>query len=291
MSILFRTSGMMKGPEFFLKRGGGGLRSVRMPATVAVIERPDGLVLLDAGWSRLTCAWPERDPGRAKSFFMGLDVKPEDAIASQLLSLGYAPGDVKHIVTTHLHIDHAGGAVDFPSATVHCSLREWEEVPKPWRSGYDLRTLGLPNVERHRVDGPAALGFAASHDLLGDGTVLLLDARGHTRGSIAVGVKLAEGWCIHAGDATMFVDDFHDDASKPPSLYMRALAWDLPTQRRTYGALLDAEQNHAARVVPSHDLSVFEALPHQKEDAWPCAWTRAKGKQQQQKQQKPRKGQ
>lgn len=278
MSILFRTSGTMKGPEFFLKRGGGGLRAVRMPATIAVVERPDGLVLLDAGWSRLTCAWPERDPGRAKSFFLGLDVKPEDAIASQLLSLGYSPGDVKHVVATHLHVDHVGGAVDFPTATVHCALREWEVVPKNPRGGYDLRTLDLPRVEKHRIDGPAALGFEASHDLFGDGTVLLLDARGHTRGSMAVAVKLAEGWCLHAGDATMFVDDFHDDASKPPSLYMRALAWDVPTQRRTFGALLDAEQNHGARVVPSHDLAVYDALPHQREDAWPCAWTRAKSK-------------
>ena len=285
MSILFRTSGAVKGPEFFLKRGGGGVRSVRMPVTVAIIERPDGLVLVDAGWSRLTCAWPERDPGRAKSFFLGLDVKPEDAIASQLLSLGYAPGDVKHIVATHLHIDHIGGAVDFPSATVHCSSREAEACARGALSGYDVRTLHLRNLEPRPVDGPPMLGFEASRDLFDDGSVLLLDAKGHTSGSMAVAVKLAEGWCLHAGDSTMFVDDFHDDSSKPPSLYMRALAWDVATQRRTYGALLEAEEKHAAKVVPSHDLAVYESLPHQREDAWPCAWTRSKGKSQ-----KPRKG-
>ncbi len=280
MSVLFRTSGTVAGPGVFLKRGGGGVSPVRMPVTVAVIERPDGLVLVDAGWSRFTCAWPERDPGRATSFFLGLDVKPEDAVASQLISLGYAPGDVRHVVATHLHIDHAGGAVDFPSATVHCSAREWEALPRGALGGYDLRTLDLPRVEKHALHGPPALGFGASEDLFGDGTVLLLDARGHTRGSTAVAVKLSEGWCVHAGDAAMFADDFHDDASKPPSLYMRALSWSVAAQRETYARLLDAETGHGARVVPSHDPAVFESLPHTREDAWPCAWTRAKPKPQ-----------
>ena len=278
MSLVFRTSGPVAGPEFFVKRTGGGLRATRMPVTVAVVERPDGLVLVDAGWSRRTCAWPERDPGRAKSFFLGLDVKPEDALASQLISLGYAPGDVKHIVATHLHIDHIGGAVDFPLATVHCAAREWSAVPRGPVGGYDLRTLDLPTVETHALAGPAALGFEASHDLFGDGTVLLLDAKGHTRGSVAVAVKLAEGWALHAGDAAMFADDFHDDASKPPSLYMRAMAWSVAGQREGFAHLLSAERDHGAKVVPSHDMAVYEALPHLREEAWPCAWTRGKSK-------------
>ncbi len=277
MSVLFRTSGTMQAPAFVLRRGGGGLGAVRMPATIAVVERPDGLVLVDAGWSRSQCAWPERDPGRAKTLFLGLDVKPEDAIASQLLSLGYSPGDVKHIVATHLHIDHIGGAADFPKATVHCAETEWAAAWRRGRPSYDPRALDLPTVQRWSFTGPAALGFGASHDLFGDGTVLLLDARGHTEGSTAVAVKLAgEGWMVHAGDAAMFADDVRDDASKPPSLYMRALSWSIPAQRETYARLDAAEREHGARLVPAHDWDVYNALPHTREEAWPCAWTRVK---------------
>jgi glyoxylase-like metal-dependent hydrolase (beta-lactamase superfamily II) len=152
MTVLFRTTGTLRGPAFFLKRGGGGLGAVRMPVTVAVIERPDGLVLVDTGWSRRACAWPDVDPGRAAKLFLGLDVKPEDALASQLLSLGYAPGDVRHIVATHLHLDHVSGAVDFPSATVHCAEAEWEAL-RAGRRGYDARALELPRVERHTPRG------------------------------------------------------------------------------------------------------------------------------------------
>lgn len=274
MTVLFRTTGTLRGPAFFLKRGGGGLGAVRMPVTVAVIERPDGLVLVDTGWSRRACAWPDVDPGRAAKLFLGLDVKPEDALASQLLSLGYAPGDVRHIVATHLHLDHVSGAVDFPSATVHCAEAEWEAL-RAGRRGYDARALELPRVERHTPRGAAALGFPASHDLFGDGTVLLLDASGHTAGSLAVGVKLQAGWALHAGDAAMFAEDFRMDDAAPASLYMRAMNWDLAAQRASYGRLREAEGGHGASVVPSHDLGVYESLPHTREDAWKGAWVRA----------------
>jgi glyoxylase-like metal-dependent hydrolase (beta-lactamase superfamily II) len=283
MTLLFRTVGSMSGPEFFLRRGGGGLRGVRMPATVAVLERPDGLVLIDCGWSRTTCAWPHRDPGRAKSFFMGLDVKPEDAIASQLLSLEYAPGDVKHVIATHLHVDHVGGLVDFPKATLHCTQTEWDGAMKSKRTGFDKRTFLHPDVKKHTLHTESALGFSRSHDLFGDGTVLLLDACGHTAGSMAVAVKHTQGWCVHAGDATMFVEDFHDDAQKPPSLYMRAQTWDLSQQRMTYGALLRAEVEGGARIVPSHDMAVFDSLPHTRSDAWVGAWVKPRVKQQSKK--------
>lgn len=273
MTVLFRTTGTMKGPAFFLRRGGGGLGAVRLPVTVAVIERPEGLVLIDTGWSRRVCAWPQRDPGRAARLFLGLEVRPEDALASQLLSLGYAPGDVRHVVATHLHIDHVSGAEDFPAATVHCAAAEWAMVTRGAR-GYDRRLRELPRVAPHTPAGPAALGFASSHDLFGDGTVLLLDARGHTAGSLAVAVKLSAGWLLHVGDAAMFAEDFRLGDDAPPSLYMRALSWDIAAQRASYGAIGAAERDHGARVVPSHDLGVYTALPQTREEAWKASWTR-----------------
>ena len=37
---------------------------------------------------------------------------------------GFTPTDVKHIVVTHLDLDHAGGLGDFPNAKVHVHARE-----------------------------------------------------------------------------------------------------------------------------------------------------------------------
>lgn len=277
MPVFFRSVGTVGGPSFFVERGGRGLRGVRMSVTVAVVERPDGLCLIDTGWSRAQCAFPDDDPGLARRVALGMQVRPEDAIASQLISCGYDPADVKHVVATHLHMDHMDGARDFPGAEKHVARAEWSALERG-AQGYSPALARVPRVTQHAIEGPAALGFPRSEDLFGDGSVLLLDARGHTAGSVAVAVALDEGWLLHAGDAAMFTRDYREDAGLPPSLYMRFLSWDLPAQRRTYGYLREAEADHGARVVTSHDLARYDSLPHAKEEAWALRGDKRKGR-------------
>lgn len=264
MPVFFRTVGTLSGPSFILERGGRGLGAVSMSLTVAVVERPDGICLIDTGWSRAQCAFTRDDPGLLHAAAIGMSVRPEDAVSSQLISCGYDPRDVRHLIATHAHRDHIDGAVDFPDAELH-----FAESERRTRSLGRSRALERAQKPRpFAVQGPAALGFARSHDLFGDGSVLLLDAGGHTPGSTAVAVALDQGWLIHAGDAAMFMRDFRDDLTLPPSPYMRVVAWDLARQREGYASLRAAESSHAARVVTSHDRARFDELPHSRDDGW-----------------------
>ena len=264
MPVFFRTVGALGGPSFFVERGGRGLRAVALSLTVAVIERPAGLCVIDTGWSRAQCAFPDDDPGTLHAAFLGMRVKPEDALASQLISCGYDPGDVRDVIATHSHRDHVDGVVDFPGATVHITDTELR-VPRP---GVSKALTRAGKLAVHALKGPAALGFQRTHDVFGDGSVLLLDAAGHTPGSAAVAVALDEGWMIHAGDAAMFARDYRDDESLPPSPYMRVMGWDMAQQREGFSRLRTAERDHGARVVTSHDRTGFDALPHTKEEGW-----------------------
>lgn len=272
MSVFFRTTGTMGGPGFFVRPSSRSLRAVRIPVIVGVIERPDGLVLIDTGWSRRACAFPHDDPGLVHSVLLGLSVKPEDALASQLISQGYSAADVRHVVATHLHADHVGGVVDFDRATFHVHAREVEATARGLRGGYTPAVRSLPRVAPYTLDGPPALGFPSSRDLFGDGSVLLLDGRGHTAGSVVVAVKLQDGWALHAGDAAQHVGEYRADDAAPSSPYTRLMSWNLAEQRRTYGLLRGAEAALDARVVVSHDPDLLGALPTTKEAAWPCAW-------------------
>lgn len=274
MPVFFRTVGTLGGPSFFLERGGRSLRRVSLSLTVAVIERADGICLVDTGWSRAQCAFPEESPGALHAALLGMRVRPEDAIASQLISCGLDPSDVRHVVATHTHRDHIDGAEDFPSAELHVSQAELD-ARVPGRSKVPGRSSRL---RAHRIEGPAALGFARSHDLFGDGSVLLLASPGHTLGSTTVAVALDEGWLLHVGDAAMFVRDYRDDDALPPSPYMRVMSADLACQRGTYRSIVTAEREHGARVVTSHDQGRFDALPHTSEDAWLMRGERRRGK-------------
>jgi glyoxylase-like metal-dependent hydrolase (beta-lactamase superfamily II) len=143
---------------------------------------------------------------RIFTFLMGVPRKVEETAAYQVKELGFAIEDVKHIVLTHLHLDHAGGLRDFPLAYVHVYKAEYEAALKP---------RGL--IERGREishwshDPKWVLHDQPSEDFYGLESMSILDGlspeirlvplTGHTRGHSGVAVATRKGWLFHCGDA------------------------------------------------------------------------------------------
>jgi glyoxylase-like metal-dependent hydrolase (beta-lactamase superfamily II) len=133
---------------------------------------------------------------------------PKQAVAEQLRARGIEVGDVKLVVMTHLHIDHASAMSEFPNATFIFSAREWEAATESrnWQHGYrtaqfdhgfDYRTLDFEDA-----DSDSHATFGRSFDLLGDGSIRAVYTPGHTHGHMSVVLRLAGGReALVAGDA------------------------------------------------------------------------------------------
>jgi len=81
-----------------------------LPIYAWAIERGDGVVLVDTGETARVHELgyhPRWHPfyRRAARF----KVAPEDELGPQLRELGMKAADVRHVILTHLHTDHAGG--------------------------------------------------------------------------------------------------------------------------------------------------------------------------------------
>lgn len=161
---------------------------------------PRRCVLVDAGL----------DPARAATL-AGLDYlcSPVDAVAE----LGVSPGDVDHLVLTHLHHDHTGTAAAFPSARYVLQRTEIDYWTGHWAkriraerwlvSEDDLGHLLDPRAE-HRlriVDG--------DHDVVPGLSVHHVG--GHTAGMQVVRVHTARGWVVLASDASHFYENIEQD--------------------------------------------------------------------------------
>ena len=290
--IFFLTCGSFAVPAMFIEPRAAlpPLRSVMrgltprvamstMTNTVGVAVRDDGnVVLVDAGWSLDACGEPARVIGRVHSTMLGMRTRPADAIVEQLADLGIERRRVRTIVATHMHLDHVGGADDFPNAEVVSSDVELSAFRTLGvRSGYrtgDLARSG--RLHPIHVNGAPTYGFPASHDLFGDGEVVLLDAHGHTPGSLAValrgrtkagGSRAPDHCYVHIGDAAYRSWEYGLSPSGP-SLVARATAWRMDLQRETYKAIRACEVDPRRPViVPSHDDTVFERLPHAPSEA------------------------
>ncbi|MHB8491097.1 MAG: MBL fold metallo-hydrolase, partial [Solirubrobacteraceae bacterium] len=102
---------------------GGLLASARLVCHCLLIEGAEGLVLVDTGFGLQDTRNPQQ-LGRPFTMLVRPRADATETAVSQVRGLGFDPGDVRHIVTTHLDLDHAGGLPDFPGAEVHLLGRE-----------------------------------------------------------------------------------------------------------------------------------------------------------------------
>lgn len=174
----------------------GGWADSTLPVQAFAVHHPEGICLFDTGQSVAAAPLPGLHPFlRLARFELG----EEDHAARSV-----DPRAVRWLVLSHLHTDHVGGAAAFPEAEIVVSRGEWERaaglrgrlrgyVPHHWPAG----------VEPRLVDpGPPPVGpFAASYDVVGDGTLLVVPLPGHTPHHVGL---LARGggraWLL-AGDA------------------------------------------------------------------------------------------
>ena len=108
-----------------LVNGTGGIfQRARMVCHCLLVETGDGLALVDTGIGMDDIAQSHR-LGRKWVRQTAPRLDQAETAVSQVKALGYAPGDVRHLLLTHLDRDHAGGMADFPSAKVHVHRKEY----------------------------------------------------------------------------------------------------------------------------------------------------------------------
>jgi glyoxylase-like metal-dependent hydrolase (beta-lactamase superfamily II) len=200
---------------------GGLLANARLVCHCLLIEGAEGLVLVDTGFG----LDDTRNPRQLGLVFTSI-VRPrvnagETAIA-QIRELGFDPNDVRHIITTHLDLDHAGGLPDFPDAEVHLLGRELAAALKPsWRDRpryVAAHWAHGPRWVEHNPPGAGAggdewFGFEGLRILPGsDAEIVLIPLIGHTHGHTGVAIKQSHGWLLHCGDAYFH----HGEVATPP---------------------------------------------------------------------------
>jgi glyoxylase-like metal-dependent hydrolase (beta-lactamase superfamily II) len=112
---------------------GGLLASTRLVCHCLLVEGAEGLVLIDTGFGLEDTRNP-RQLGVPFTTVVRPRADAAETAISRIRALGFEPGDVRHIVTTHLDLDHAGGLPDFPDAEVHLLGSELDAAMNPgWR--------------------------------------------------------------------------------------------------------------------------------------------------------------
>jgi glyoxylase-like metal-dependent hydrolase (beta-lactamase superfamily II) len=244
--------------------------AARMVCHCLLIETTSGLVLVDTGFGTADVAAPERRLGKGFVKVVRPRFDPAETALQQVEALGFARRDVRHIVLTHLDLDHAGGLSDFPEAKVHVhafehaaatepSFRERGRYRKPqWEHG--------PRWVTYRAHGDHWFGFESVRGLEGvPPEIVLIPLFGHSRGHSGVAVEVEGGWLLHAGDAYFHRDEVHAErASCPPGLelFQSLVQMDGRARRNNRDRLhrLAREQRREVQIFCAHDPIELERM-------------------------------
>jgi glyoxylase-like metal-dependent hydrolase (beta-lactamase superfamily II) len=237
--------------------GEGGLSSrADVVCHCLLIECSGGLVLVDTGFGREDARNPAQLGQPFRAFLQPRPRLEETAIA-QIEALGFSPADVRHVVATHLDLDHAGGLPDFPQAEVHVLAAEKEAALHP-----SLRERGRyikphlahgPRWVEHRSEagGERWFGFESVRILPDlDAEVALIPLVGHSRGHTGVAVNAGERWLLHCGDAYFNRGQVTTPPSCPPLLavFQRLLASDHAARAANTERLRELAADHGDEV-------------------------------------------
>ncbi|WP_433288668.1 MBL fold metallo-hydrolase [Pseudonocardia sp. CA-142604] len=227
-----------------------------------LIETDNGLVLVDSGLGTGDVADPDATLTRGWRRLARPVLDIAETALHQVEALGFHASDVRHVVLTHLDLDHGGGLRDFPDAQVHV-LRTELEAARGARSGSERTRYPRgqwahgPKWAPHDPQGEEWFGFHAVRDIPGlPPEILLVPLIGHTVGHTGVAVRGDDRWLLHAGDAYFFHAEMRPDAPWcTPGLRV------MQRQVETARGLRLANQERLRELVRAHgdEVTVFNA--------------------------------
>jgi N-acyl homoserine lactone hydrolase len=245
--------------------GVGQQQMIDVPIVAFLLEHPSaGLILVDAGFHASVASGSGRERSRnlgpiGRVMVRGMRMRAEQSVAAQLRALAIDPADVRLIVMTHLHFDHASALCDFPGATALVSALEWAAASRGGALNGYVAAQFDPRVNYRTIDfsSPPAQPrgpLQATVDVFGDGSLTLVFTPGHTHGHMSLLARLRDGEALIGGDAIYTIDTLR--AGKRPWRADDSQAFERSIEQL---AAWDGEHPGAV-VIPGHDMPAWNEL-------------------------------
>lgn len=189
LALFAMVTGVNHRVAAFGYRGGSFFDRRDFSMAGTLVKHPKGDLLIDTGFGRKIDEQFRTMPWLFRAITSYSLWQPA---ADQLSAAGYDQKSLRAILLTHSHWDHVSGLPDFPGVPVWVTPQEREFIRKSGSMDFCKLFTGI-RYEEYGFEGGAYLGFPQSHDVYGDGSIVVVPAPGHTPGSVIVFVTLSNG--------------------------------------------------------------------------------------------------
>jgi glyoxylase-like metal-dependent hydrolase (beta-lactamase superfamily II) len=229
-----------------------------VPMIVTLLKSGQGeLVLVDTGF-----AAGESMTGRRFDDFVRSD--------ELLRRFGTDPADIRKLVLTHMHFDHAGNLDAFPNARIYLQRYEYDSwkqaiaefggLPQS-KEHWAFSSLNIPDFDAlERAMAQGRVEFLEGDAQVAPGLTCRLAKDTHTFGSQWLEVQTRNGAYAVAGDCCY---TFQNVERMWPPGYTQGNAFNMVREFRKMKAVAGDDLK---RLVPGHDIELFTRYPSGKRD-------------------------
>jgi glyoxylase-like metal-dependent hydrolase (beta-lactamase superfamily II) len=231
-------------------------QTIDIPVPGYFIEHPDGNVLFDTGchpdWSGPNGRWPA-----ASQELFPLVSGEECTLPARLDALGLGPEQIRHVVLSHLHCDHAGCVEFFRKSRIIVHEDEFAGAFKHYAAGdqipvyirRDLDAMVQAELRWHQV------GRWEPDQTIVDGVKLLNFGTGHAYGMLGLQVGLqSQPGVILVSDACYTADNYG------PPYKPAGISYDSVGAARTVQRIRLLARETGYGVWFGHDAAQFASL-------------------------------
>lgn len=222
---------------------------IKLPVMAFLIDTGNGYILYDTGNhpDAMKGHWPP-----TISNVYPLTQKTEERLENQLALCGVKPEDVKTVVLSHMHMDHAGNIELFPHADVYVPKADFAQAmiavhstPDPLKHGAYIKSeMEVPVRQYHMVEDDFELAPG----------VEVINLPGHTPGLLGLVVHLDSGTYILPQDS-VYTSEIYG-----PPVKMSGLLYDSIAFTKSIEKVRRLEKKYNAKVIYAHDWEFFQTL-------------------------------
>jgi N-acyl homoserine lactone hydrolase len=236
----------------------------RLPFYYFALQSDDRLILIDAGFS---------DSDFCSEACASYGVVGFQPPATIMPRVGLRPEDVDTIIVTHHHWDHVSGLNYFPNAVVHIQKRDVESWMTKWTAPPRLKWLcgGLdPNTgtDLARIGGEGRLRLADGAADVAPGIQVRPAFDTHTAGSQYIVLQANDSgdpW-VFPGDVAYVYDNIGGPDGDQQMIPIGLAQGSQECCVRATDEMLSVANDNIRRVLPHHEIRIFDRFPSKEFD-------------------------
>lgn len=226
---------------------------IDIPIQAYLVETDEGYVLFDTGcdpeWEK---NWPAFIPEQSPYY-----VTEDQHLLSRLAQLNVRPEEIRYVVMSHLHVDHAGNLHHFKHAEVYVNENEFLQTLKGYVTNKDLDVHVPSDISKFiaaGLDWKLLKDDVKEYELV-PGITLLNLGSGHSFGMVAMKVELE-----NTGNLLIVADAIYCRMNVEGEIKVPGILYDSLGYKRSAEYLMDYAKRANATILYGHDMEQFKSL-------------------------------